>query len=145
MKRLILLFCLIPILCFSKERSNDWPKVRKQYLQTHNRCEVCGSMKDLQVHHIKPFHDHPELELDWSNLITLCTSKYWGFNCHLVIGHGMNWKYENPYIWQNIEEIKDMVKQYNYKFNFELQDRLDNYFKLLKNRVRLYNRFDKNF
>lgn len=48
---------------------------------------MCGGKDKLEVHHIKPFHLHPELELDPSNLIVLCESGGGGLNCHLAIGH----------------------------------------------------------
>ena len=53
-------------------RSDQWPKVRKTHLASHPTCELCGGEKKLEVHHMRPFHLHPELELEPSNLITLC-------------------------------------------------------------------------
>ena len=76
--------------CFAGNRSSQWPKVRAEFLKTHSTCAVCGSTKKLQVHHIEPYHLHPELELDPKNLITLCKKH------HLEFGHGGNYKYENP-------------------------------------------------
>ena len=66
-------------------RSPKWPKVRADHLKYFPKCEVCGSNKGLQVHHIKPFHLDPLLELDPTNLITLCENN--GVNCHLTFGH----------------------------------------------------------
>lgn len=43
----------------------------------------------LQVHHVKPFKEQPELELDSSNLITLCLLR----DCHVDIGHGGHYKF----------------------------------------------------
>ena len=57
-----------------------------------SRCIACGSEKHLQVHHIKPFHLHPELELEPSNLIVLCMDTN---ECHLKLGHGGSFKREN--------------------------------------------------
>lgn len=73
-------------------RSSGWSKVRKEYLKIHNRCEVCGNKKSLQVHHKKDFSTHPELELDPTNLMTLCGKR----RCHLLIGHLNYWKSINP-------------------------------------------------
>ena len=77
----------------SKGRSPRWPKVRKEFLKTHPECTACGSKNLLQVHHMSPFHTHPELELDPKNLITLCMASN---ECHLTIGHGGNWRDFNP-------------------------------------------------
>ena len=73
-------------------RSNDWPKIAKSWISTHNICEACGGIKRLNVHHIKPFHQYPELELDPNNLITLCMGEH---ECHIKIGHGGNFRTAN--------------------------------------------------
>ena len=110
MKRILLLLSivciLVPFAGFSADRSSKWPAVRSAYLKAHPCCAVCGTRKDVQVHHIKPFHIKPELELDPNNLVTLCTSKYWGFNCHLAVGHGGNFRYENANVLEDIERVK---------------------------------------
>lgn len=72
----------------SAKRSEHWPKARAAHLLLHPTCEVCGSSSKLEVHHIKPFHLHPDLELDPANFVTLCESKkIGGLNCHLIFGH----------------------------------------------------------
>ena len=70
-------------------RSPHWSSVRTAHLKTAGTCEACGSDKSLEVHHKQPFHDKPELELDPSNLITLCDGS---INCHLLVGHLGDWK-----------------------------------------------------
>lgn len=77
------------------ERSKDWPIVRDNFLSANPSCAVCGGTKKLQVHHIIPFNIAPDMELDHENLITLCTSKKYGINCHLLIGHLGNFKRAN--------------------------------------------------
>jgi 5-methylcytosine-specific restriction endonuclease McrA len=47
----------------------------------------------VQVHHKKPFHLHPELELDPANLVTLCMTS--SNECHLRIGHSGDFKAYN--------------------------------------------------
>lgn len=74
------------------KRSGHWPTVRKEHLERSPTCEVCGGNKNLEVHHIRPFHLHPDLELDPDNLITLCESNNNGVNCHLLFGHLGNFK-----------------------------------------------------
>lgn len=68
-------------------RSPLWPKVRKQFLIDNDKCAVCGGKDKLEVHHIKKFSDHPELELVLSNLLPLCESGKNGISCHLFVGH----------------------------------------------------------
>jgi 5-methylcytosine-specific restriction enzyme A len=73
-------------------RSAHWPTARKRQLALHPVCELCGGSEDLEVHHIRPFHLHPDLELDPANLITLCEAKKGGINCHLAFGHLGNFR-----------------------------------------------------
>lgn len=77
-------------------RSPKWANIRKQHLKENPNCAACGKNKKLEVHHIKPVHTNPDLELDPSNLITLCADP-----CHIIFGHLMDWK-----SW-NTEVVKD--------------------------------------
>lgn len=77
-------------------RSSKWPTVRKNHLKDHPCCAVCGGTEKIEVHHIVPFHDDPSLELEPTNLISLCESKSFGIVCHLLIGHLGNYKKSNP-------------------------------------------------
>jgi 5-methylcytosine-specific restriction endonuclease McrA len=76
-----------------ERRSPQWAGVRDAFLETHPTCAGCGGKKRLQVHHVDPFHLHPELELVPENLITLCMGKA---ECHLLIGHGDDWRAWDP-------------------------------------------------
>jgi 5-methylcytosine-specific restriction protein A len=73
-----------------KPRSGRWPKVMASHLAKHPTCAACGSKRDLNVHHIKPYHLAPSLELDPENLITLCRTH------HISIGHLDTWAGFNP-------------------------------------------------
>lgn len=84
-------------------RSGEWSTVRKRYLDKHPTCMACGSRLLLNVHHIKPYHLEPHLELDESNLITLCMKNL----CHLEIGHAGSFSEYNP----DVKE--DAMKYYN--------------------------------
>lgn len=84
---------------FGASRSSRWPTIRKNHLAKNPYCEVCGSTKDLTVHHIQPFHLYPELELEPTNLITLCEGKT--VNCHFLFGHFCNWKKFNIDVWKD--------------------------------------------
>ena len=49
----------------------DWPKIRKRItLRDGGRCRICGSTKNLHIHHIIPWkisHSNEDL-----NLVTVC-------------------------------------------------------------------------
>ena len=90
-------------------RNPQWGKVRAAWLKNHNSCEACGVKVDLEVHHIKPFHTNPELELDPTNFITLCR------NHHLTLGHdpdgpkgpkSRNWSKSNPNVKQDAQDYR---------------------------------------
>jgi len=79
---------------YGHTRSPEWPEVARAHLKIQPACMACGyEGEGLQVHHIKPFHLFPELELDPNNLITLCEIK--GRDHHLLIGHLDNWESYN--------------------------------------------------
>jgi len=84
------------------ERSPKWPGVEKLHLKFHPVCDACGSSKNLNVHHKKPFHLFPEHELDMNNLITLCMDK----ECHIKIGHGDNFKDYNPDVEVDAQRVR---------------------------------------
>ena len=86
-------------------RSSHWPKVRKEHLEREPKCAWCGGTSNLEVHHVKPFHLHPELELEQSNLITLCEER--GKKCHLIHGHGGDWHKENEKVREDCIEHKN--------------------------------------
>ena len=99
-------------------RSHHWPKVRKEHLEKHPTCEVCGSKIQLEVHHIVPFARDPEKELDPENLITLCENSNDGVICHLLFGHLGNYRFLNP------DVVKD-AKTWKEKFNNRQRSRQD--------------------
>ena len=77
----------------SHARSPEWAKVRDTFAEKNPSCAACGGGTDIQVHHIRPFHLHPELELEPTNLISLCMGTD---QCHLMIGHGDSFRCFNP-------------------------------------------------
>jgi 5-methylcytosine-specific restriction protein A len=85
-------------------RSSGWAKVEHEFLKVHGECAACGGSEALQVHHVKPFHLHPELELDPENLITLCMSG--DLDCHLHLGHGGYFKCYNPNVREDCEFVR---------------------------------------
>jgi 5-methylcytosine-specific restriction protein A len=94
-------------------RSSKWQTVRKNFLESHKTCASCGNSNNLQVHHKKPFHIHPELELESTNLITLCEEKG-DAGCHLKIGHLGDWKSYNPNVEKDAKKNLRSLK--NAKF-----------------------------
>lgn len=71
---------------------------------------VCGGKEKLEVHHIVPFHLNPRLELEPTNLITLCEAKHDGVNCHLLFGHLGNFKSVNKLVEIDSHEWADKIK-----------------------------------
>lgn len=97
----------IPLL---KRRSGRWPTVRKHFLEQHPTCAACNCKDELEIHHIVPFHINSSLELEESNLITLCEGKN---RCHLKIGHHGNWSYVNPNVREEAAKILENMKSNN--------------------------------
>lgn len=84
-------------------RSGRWGAVREAYFKEHPTCAACGD-KASQVHHIKPFHLHPELELDPDNLISLCDRD------HLLFGHLDNFRSYNPNVRRDCAAMLAKIK-----------------------------------
>lgn len=76
-------------------RSPLWEQTKREYFKTHLKiCAGCGTVKGIQVHHIKDFSDFPEDELKPKNFLLLCENTTQ--NCHINIGHSGNFKSINP-------------------------------------------------
>jgi len=90
-------------------RSPKWKNVRKEHIENNPYCIACGRDKGLEVHHIKPVHLFPELELDPSNLVTLCADP-----CHLLFGHLMHFKSWNSTVIQDSSNYLDKIKRRPY-------------------------------
>jgi len=84
-------------------RSSKWRAVRKTHMDAHPECAVCAATKLLQVHHVTPFSDRPDLELEPTNLITLCMTKT---ECHLLVGHGDRFSCFNPHVVQDAKVVR---------------------------------------
>jgi len=85
----------------ASQRSGKWVTVRKKFLAKNKKaglgCAACGNTVGLQVHHVRPYHLHPELELVESNLRVLCSSVT-GLECHELLAHGGSFKAYVPII-----------------------------------------------
>lgn len=89
---------------FGSIRSPKWRKIRKLYIKRHPACEISGKKKKLEVHHKKPVHLFPELELEISNLITL-EKKY-----HFIFGHLGDYFSYNPNIDEDVKIWSNKIK-----------------------------------
>lgn len=94
---------------FGVKRNSKWSAVRKRFLVDNGSCAVCGGKYKLEVHHIVPYHIAPELELEPSNMVTLCESKFYGVNCHLFVGHLGNFRRCNPSVVSDAKLWKDKL------------------------------------
>lgn len=97
-----------PLPVMGVARSPKWAKVRAAHLAEHPECVACGARTMLEVHHVKPFHLFPELELDPQNLMTLCQCP--GHNCHLMFGHSLNWAAYNPHAVTDAVVFRERVR-----------------------------------
>ncbi len=95
-----------------KKRSSKWRKVRNAYKKKNPKCALCKGKVKVEIHHKKPFHLFPELELVKNNLISLCESGKYGITCHQLVGHLGNYKRYNPNV-----EIDVIIWNYKLKKN----------------------------
>lgn len=86
----------VPPKPLERGRSPKWALVRSRFIVKNPCCAGCGTKENLEVHHKKPFHLSPELELSEDNLIVLCEKP--GRNCHYRLGHSFNWRAYNPFV-----------------------------------------------
>lgn len=89
-----------------KPRSSRWPRVREEAIRRTPYCIACGRSKDLEAHHIRPFHLQPELELDLDNICVLCADP-----CHLVHGHLMSWQRHNPEVIEHCRRYREALER----------------------------------
>lgn len=87
-------------------RSGAWTRVRREHLAREPRCAACGRDRDLEVHHIVPYRERPELELDAENLVTLCADP-----CHLVFGHLLDYRRRaNPHVREDAARYRGRLE-----------------------------------
>jgi 5-methylcytosine-specific restriction enzyme A len=88
-------------------KSSEWSRLEKRFKSNFDECAACGKKRGLVVHHIKPVFLFPSLELDVSNLITLCTAEA---NCHLAWGHLGDFKSYNENVVADAAWYRKRVK-----------------------------------
>ena len=96
---------------YGTARSGKWPALERAWLKVHPTCAACGTGDQVSVHHKRPFHLHPELELDTGNLISLCEKH----NCHLMVGHSGDWHAYNPHVADDARVLAKRVEQRKYE------------------------------
>ena len=96
---------------YGTARSGKWPALEKNWLKVHPHCAACGTLDDVSVHHKRPFHLDPQLELDPMNLITLCEKH----QCHLMVGHSGDWHAYNPHVEEDARSLARRIKQRQYE------------------------------
>lgn len=94
-----------PMVC---ARSPLWAAARGRFVRDNPFCAACGSSLCLNVHHVKPYHLHPELELDPDNMLTLCEGRV--VNCHLLFGHLRSWHSWNVDVRADAAEMLARIK-----------------------------------
>jgi hypothetical protein len=88
-------------------RGSQWSKIRKQVLASFPFCAVCGTMKNLQVHHITPFrltHDNSK-----GNLVPLCTKHHKWIEMMFVETERFGVSAETKLVWKNMIRSKQAV------------------------------------
>lgn len=86
-------------------RAGAWARVRREHLAKEPVCAACGRKEDLEVHHIVPCSVDARLELEPTNLITLCAHP-----CHLVHGHFMSWHRYNLAVREDCKRYRDKLE-----------------------------------
>lgn len=55
--------------------SKEWGKTKKlAKIKYGNKCDKCGSKKDIEVHHLESAKDNKLLRFELGNLVLLCKS-----------------------------------------------------------------------
>lgn len=63
-------------------RNSRWKRIKRLMFSLITKCEKCGELHNLTVHHVKPRQTHPELAFEPSNLVVLCQE------CHNIVHNG---------------------------------------------------------
>jgi hypothetical protein len=86
-------------------RSPRWPALRAAFIKGR-QCAGCDAGRDLEAHHIVPYHIDPARELDTANLICLCR------DCHFVFGHLRDWSASNPQVREDAALFLQRIRDY---------------------------------
>lgn len=88
-------------------RGSQWKKRREEVLAIMPFCAICGTTKNLQVHHITPFritHDNKK-----ENLIPLCTKHHKHIELMFVDAEKYGVNKTTEMIWRNILRTQQLA------------------------------------
>lgn len=94
-----------PGLMTGKPRSPQWRHFRERFLTVNCLCEGCGTGANLEAHHLIPYSQEPDLELEWSNLLAMCRE------CHFQIGHLRDWGLVNPHAREDAKVYRERFRE----------------------------------
>ena len=89
---------------FGAARSSGWSTLSRRIIAEVGECEATGSKKNLEAHHIIPFHLRPDLELVRSNIIVL---NKW---IHFFLAHFGYYGSWNENIREHAKWLRDLIK-----------------------------------
>lgn len=84
----------------SKDKYKSTKRAMNKYRKEHPNCELTGSNKKVQIHHIVPVWSNPDISDDPDNFIALSTCA----NIHHIFGHDRS--FAKKYV-DNIRELSE--------------------------------------
>lgn len=85
-------------------KAREAVKAMNTYRKQHPTCEITGSDKNIEIHHIVPVWSRPDLAADPDNFIALSASAH----IHHIYGHDKNFR--TKYV-ENIKDIASKMKE----------------------------------
>ena len=86
---------IVPPMPADHRRSSHWPTFLHAFLKAHPLCLATGLPAETG-HHVVPFHERPELELDPNNIVPVRVAP------HFVIAHLGDWRKTNPRVREHL-------------------------------------------
>ena len=93
---------VIPPMPEHRGRSGKWPRFLRELLAAHPNCRGCGRKAETG-HHLVPFHERPDLELEPANVVPVCVP------CHFVVCHGSSWNLTIPTAAEDLDYHRKRV------------------------------------
>jgi len=115
----------------SPEKHRSAKRAMRIYRKEHPICEVTGSNKKIQIHHIVPVWANPDIADDPDNFIALSSSAH----IHHIFGHDKN--FSKKYV-SNIKEISEKMLALRGEFDIIHRNEVESLTKLS-----MYERFKR--